>query len=408
MPGKILSYMHGYLRICISGLSVERFINSCSYRGIHLWDVSPVGTQYHMNISIKDFKKIKPVIRKTRTNVRIVERTGFPFFLKKFQTRKIFIFGIFLCYFLIFFFTTLIVNIQIKGNNFYTSESILEFLNSMNVTKGMKIRDIDCYEISNNIRKNFNDIIWVSTSINGSNLVINIKENNDSKTIRNNNSSVMPYDIIAEDKFRITRTIIRNGIILVKPGDYVNKGDVLVEGKIPVYNDAREIIDYQYCFSDADIYGEKNIIYEDEIGLSTYEKEYETVQKREYSLIINKFRLRLGNINNDYDNFDEHSKQYDLGIFKYETRTVKPYKRKKKVYPVNEIQEILTLNFNYYCLELEKKGVVILKNNVKIYTWSDKAKATGTLTIEMPIGYKVKSQLFETGDYIDGNDGDNN
>ena len=32
--------------------------------------------------------------------------------------------------------------------------------------------------------------------------------------------------------------------------------------------------------------------------------------------------------------------------------------------------------------ELKKKGVVILQNNVKIYTWSDKAKAAGILTIE--------------------------
>ena len=69
---------------------------------------------------------------------------------------------------------------------------------------------------------------------------------------------------------------------------------------------------------------------------------------------------------------------------------------------------MLSANFQYYCRELEKKGVVILKNNVKIYTWSDKAKAKGTLTVEMPIGHRVKSQLLETGDHIDGNDGNNN
>ena len=44
----------------------------------------------------------------------------------------------------------------------------------------------------------------------------------------------------------------------------------------------------------------------------------------------------------------------------------------------------------------------------EIYLQIDKAKATGELTIKKPIGRKVKSVLLVTGDYIDGNDGNNN
>jgi similar to stage IV sporulation protein len=44
---------------------------------------------------------------------------------------------------------------------------------------------------------------------------------------------------------------------------------------------------------------------------------------------------------------------------------------------------------------LEKKGVEIIENSVKIYTGPEKAEAKGTLTVIMPIGMQAPSQLLE-------------
>lgn len=408
MRGKFFRYLQGYIRIRISGQTVERFINACSHKGIKLWNLSSHATHYEMNITIKDFKRLKPVIRKTRTKVMIVERTGFPFFLKQYKRRYFFVSGFFLCVFLIYLCSNYIWNIEIKGNHSYSTENLMHYLTSIDIERGMRISDIDCSEISRKIRQTYDDIIWVSTSVNGSELLIRVKENEDSKEIFTSTNSNEPYDIISEDTFEITRLIIRNGIVNVKKGDTVKAGDLLVSGQIPVYNDAKEITNYQYCISDADIYGKKTIIYEDQINYQTFEKDYYDIKKTEYFCIIGDCRLQFGNLMNTYNHFQEYSKQKKLGPFVYGIREVIPYEKREKKYTFLEIQQILTANFQYYCEELEKKGVVILKNNVKIYTWSDKAKATGELTIERPIGHKVKSKLLETGDYIDGNDGNNN
>ena len=408
MPGKFILYLQGYLRIRISGLSAERFINACSYRGIRMWDLSPTDSYYDISITIKDFKKLKPVIHKTRTKVIILERTGFPFFLKKYKKRNSFFVGFVVCIIIIFSFTSFVWNIEIKGNSSYSTENLLAFLNAMDIKEGTKVKDIDCKLISNKIRHNFNDIIWVSTSINGSQLIIQIKENEDFKKMEMNSNNDTPYDILAEDDFQVSRIIIRKGIIQVNTGDYVHKGDILVSGNIPIYNDAKEVISYQSCVSDADIYGKKTLMYEEELALSTFNKKHQDVQKTEYSLKFNNQRILFGSICNEYDYFEENSKQFKFGNLTLEARHVVPYKKIPKKYSKVEIQKILSSNFNYYCQELRKKGVVILKNNVKIYTWSDRAKATGTLIIEKPIGYIVKSQLLEMGEYIDGNDGNNN
>lgn len=75
----IIRYVRGYLQIRVSGSSVERFLNACSHRGIYLWGLRPVGQAYEMNITIKGFRQLKPVLRKTGTRVVIIKRTGLPF-----------------------------------------------------------------------------------------------------------------------------------------------------------------------------------------------------------------------------------------------------------------------------------------------------------------------------------------
>ena len=51
--------------------------------------------------------------------------------------------------------------------------------------------------------------------------------------------------------------------------------------------------------------------------------------------------------------------------------------------------------FQRYCDDLEKKGVEIIQNDVKIYTGLKEAEAKGTLTVNMPVGEKQPSRIIE-------------
>ena len=77
----------------------------------------------------------------------------------------------------------------------------------------------------------------------------------------------------------------------------------------------------------------------------------------------------------------------------------------------------MSRKFQRYCKDLEKKGVEIIENDVKIYTGQDKSEAKGSLMVQMPIGKEKASKLLEipkqkeaegeeTGDEVNGNDGD--
>ncbi|WP_286152984.1 sporulation protein YqfD [Sporofaciens musculi] len=408
---KIIRYIKGYIRIRITGYSTERFLNACSHKGIVLWGLTPVNRAYEMNIQVKGFRQLKPIIRKTGTKVVIVGRFGLPFFLHKYRKRKLFFAGALLSLALVFLLSRYIWNIDIQGNLSYTDETLLRFLESTQVTNGMPVSEVDCARIVKDIRKEYNDIIWVSASIKGTRLIIQVKENEDSLSAMD---EVKPepageqlqeakaMDIVADQDCTITKIVPRNGIPMVKEGQQVKAGEILVSGQVPVLDDSGTVIGYQYHKADADIQGRTSIEYQNEISLTYEEKEYADIEKKEYTLKIGSYYLRLGSIRNSYEAWEMYgfAKQLCIGDnfylpICYEKRIAKPYRPLEKKYTKNELQRILIKSFQRYCKDLDKKGVEIIENNVKIYTGSEKAEAKGRLTVLTPIGTLTQSQLLE-------------
>ena len=432
MLSRLICYIKGYLRIRIAGYSTERFLNACRHRGIYLWGLQAVSGAYEMNISISGFRKLKPIIRKTGTKVAILRKSGLPFYLFRYRKRKLFFAGAFFFVFLIFWMSHYIWNIDIAGNKSRTDETLLEFLEEKSVRNGMAKSDVNCQRIVKDIRKEYDDIIWVSASVRGTRLIIQVKENEDSPAVsaderkekEDTDKTVQPVDIVADKSCTIVSAIVRNGLLQTKIGAKVKKGDVLVSGQVPVNNDAGEITGYQYQVSDADIIGRTKIKYKDSCSNTYIEKENYDICKKQYSLSLGDIRFSFGGIKNNYEHFTMYGEQGQLKFFDnfyipvfWWSREAIPYTPHKKQHEKEEIQKILTERFVRYCEDLEKKGVEIIENDVKIYTGQDKSEAKGSLMVQMPIGKEKASKLLEipkqkeaegeeTGDEVNGNDGD--
>ena len=224
---------------------------------------------------------------------------------------------------------------------------------------------------------------------------------------------------MAESECVITDMIVRKGLAMVKAGDSVKKGDILVSGYIPVKNDAGEITGYQYQKADAQITGKMQIQYKDTVSTQYEIKKDLGIKKEEYYIVLGNRRFAFGGIKNTYETFEEISREYHVRLTEHfylpiywGQRTVKPYKTIQKSYTEKELQELLTNRFSYYCEDLKKKGVEILQNDVKIYREYQNAVAVGTLTIQQSVGTLEPSDPAEliqeneqSGELIDGNDG---
>ena len=391
MLENIAKYLKGYLKIRITGYSPERFLNLCKNKGISVWELQSVGKGYEMYISISGFRSLKPILRKTRTKVTILERFGAPFFFHQYRKRKLFFMGILLCTSLIFLLSRFVWRIDIVGNQSITDEMLIEYLAQEEVYHSMKISKVDCERIATSIRQDFQEIIWVSVSIDGTNLTIHVKENTD--TFQVSQTEEEPSDIIADADGVITEIITRQGVPCVGVGTEVKQGDLLVSGTVEVINDAGEVIREEYKASDADIYAEMDIAYEDFCETIYQQKVYTSEVKRTLFVKFFDYYLGIGNQKYDTKNFEiggtESSiyinENFKLPISFGEIKGI-GYQLAKKEYTREEMQAILSHNFERYCKELEEEGTTILEEHVQFYDDPEGIRAKGYLKVVRAIG----------------------
>lgn len=65
-----------------------------------------------------------------------------------------------------------------------------------------------------------------------------------------------PCELTAGSDGTVTKIIVRNGIVRVKAGDEVKTGDILVSGKLPIYDDSETLVKTNLVHADAEVYAE--------------------------------------------------------------------------------------------------------------------------------------------------------
>lgn len=397
----VIRYIQGYLLIRITGYSPERFLNLCSHKQIYLWGLEPKGDSYELFISVRGFRKLKPILRKTKTKVTILKRFGLPFFFYRYRKRKIFFGGLICCVGFLYVMSLFVWNIHIDGNFSRTDEVILEFLQTKQIVHGMLKKKVDCDRIVKDIRKEFDDIVWVSAYMKGTRLMIQIKENTDIFSTESSKEE-SPNDIVAEKGGIITSIITRNGVPLVKPGDEVKKDDILVSGRVEVKNDAGEIIHYQYQNADADIEAETILEYEMSHPFAHMEKNYTDSKKIAFYLKIGNYFCTMGRWKNPYPEAEVYESEYrwKMGEHFYlpiscGTRRIQEYHSRQKVYTTEEMRILLSREFQLFCDKLEEKEIEVLQKDVKIYLQENSAKAKGTLRVREKIGKHKETERID-------------
>ena len=406
MIRSFIRWLQGYIRLCVAGYSPERFLNMCCFHNLFIWGLEPTEKGYEMYMSISDFRKLKPIIRKTHTKVTLEGRYGFPFFLARYRKRKLFFAGLFLCAVLLRAYSLFIWDIHFEGNERYPDTTLAEFLESEGVAPAMLRSRVDCPGIVKAIRKEYNDIVWVSASIDGSRLKIQVKENED--TFPEKDASVVPdggeekpVDLIASSDGVVTKIVTRSGVPQVHVGDTVKKGDILVLGRVEVVNDSQEVVSYQYHRSDADVFADTQMEYTDTLPLTYQEKVYDGKKKYQPFIRLADWTVSVGSIKNKYEHSERVTEEtqitlggnFYLPLF-YRMKSVKSYSLVERTYSEEEARRLLSLDFKRFCEDLEEKGVQIRENDVKIHLYENSATASGTLFLNERITEESDTEIL--------------
>lgn len=224
----LLNYILGYITIEVEGYFIERFINLCRSKNILLWNSKrKKATLLNANIGIRDFKRAAKLIKETKCRVKIKNKKGLPFLFHKYKKRKIFFMFLFFIIMGMAILSNFVWNIEITGNETISKEEILKSLKEEGLTVGTWKTKVDRQEIVNKMRLVRSDLAWIGIDIKGTNAIVKIVE-----------ADLKP-DIIKEEEYCniiatkagiITKVNAVNGTPLVKEGDVIKEGTILVGG----------------------------------------------------------------------------------------------------------------------------------------------------------------------------------
>ncbi|MCM1535996.1 MAG: sporulation protein YqfD [Clostridium sp.] len=390
----IFRYLRGYLRIKVWGFSAERFMNLCGNRDILLWEIKRDGDVYYMNIGLRSFYKLRPIVKKTGTRVVILQRYGLPFFIPNLWKRKIFVLGLVLAVGFWFWTSFYIWDIEIEGNYQITEDVFSDFLEAEGVHVGMRISHLDIGTLEKEIRRTFTQVTWTSAKLSGTRLQIQLKEN-DAPIVPSIEKKEGGSDLVADCGGVIVSIIVRNGVPKVAAGDTVEAGAILVEGSVPVYNDDATVREYQYVHSDADIVMERTEDFYAELPYIHIEKAYTGRTKSRHFLHFGERELKIPTERPYlvYDSVMKKSRPFLFDMFSvpvyFGSYTYREYQNVEFVYSSQEAETLLNEKLMTFIATLEEKGVQIIEKDVKIDTSGSMWTISGSLLIHEQTGKSV-------------------
>ncbi len=367
----LFRFFQGYLRIRVWGFSPERFMNLCCNHNILLWDIEKCGPEsYSMNISLNGYFQIRPFVRKTGTKVAVLQKFGLPFFIPHIKLHSFFLLGILGTFCFLFWTTGYIWKIETTGNQEIKTEELTAFLEEQNIEIGCKKSVVQVEELEKAIRNEFPIVTWTSVQIEGTRLWIQIKENDKILTVDKEIDT--PSDLVASKDGIVSSIITRNGVPMVKAGDEVKEGDILVSGRVPIYNDAGEIIHYQLYAADADIYLECTYEFQASMPISYIRhdptgKEYKSIYLKLFDkeFIFPDYRDKE-NCDVEEDRKQVQALEQWFLPFYYGIDRYSEYNPVKTKYSKEEVSEELGQEIHTFITSLEEKGVQIIEKDVKI------------------------------------------
>ncbi len=399
-----LKSLQGYVRVRLFGYAPERFLNLCSNHNILIWNLEYREEQYEFCLSVRGLKRLKPILKKTRTRLVILERTGLPFVMNRYRKRKLFFTGIILCCGLLYTMSLFVWKIEVNGNLHETDSNIIKFLEEKQVYHGLLKSKINCEKIEEELRAAYGDIIWASAKLQGTMLIIDVQENlaTNQQMQESQDKDETPSDLVADKEAEIYSILTRKGTPHVEKGMQVKKGDLLVEGKNPVMNDAGEVANYQYCVSDADILGITQYSYTDSFSLEYDYKNFSGRDSTALGIRLFEGQFQFPHISHKFKEYDTITDEYDLKLgdtfylpLQILRETRREYQTEKKRYTKEEAKQLAKEKLNDFCKELTEKGVQIIENNVMIVADEKNCTASGSLKVIEPLGARKATSITD-------------
>lgn len=211
----------------ISGLNLDRLINTLKNRGVTLYNVKKYGNKrLVVSVNLLDRRKFFAITKELCYNIKKVRDGGKAYpLLAIYRSLGIFI-GAIIISLSAYYFDGIIFSFSFSGNGSIYEREVREYLYGCGIKKFTRFANVDLSRLEDSILSNNRHLSFVSCQKSGNSLNIKLVLSTDDVERLNGNV----YSLYSQVDGVIESIKVYRGTALVNVNDKVQKGDLLVDG----------------------------------------------------------------------------------------------------------------------------------------------------------------------------------
>ncbi len=226
---EFIRYLFGYINFKASGGFADRFINLCTKDEIPLWNIRNINGNITASTTIEGYLNIRSAARKSGMRIRVTEKKGLKFFLKRNKVRTGLFLGFAVSVVIVTVLSQFVWSVSLVGNVTLDDDYLLEAFEKYGVCVGSRISAVDTELATQSVMSEIQKLSWAAVNLKGSVMVIEVREKTDAPEIYDDET---PTNLVAGEDGVILSVDVLYGNEEVKPGSAVVKGDLLISGLI--------------------------------------------------------------------------------------------------------------------------------------------------------------------------------
>ena len=215
----------------VQGLNLDRFLLSAKNKGITLCDIKKItNKRLIVSVSIKESAKFFAIAKELCYNIKKIKEKGVLLPLLMLYRRVGIVVGAVIFCILSYFYNDFIYGFSFSGSGSVLEKEVISYLNGVGIKPFARFSDIDIERLEDQILANNQRLSFVGITKKGNTLCFDL-------ALASDKTGTLSGDIFrleSEVSGIVERVKVYRGTAMVKEGDSVKKGDLLVDGYMTI------------------------------------------------------------------------------------------------------------------------------------------------------------------------------
>ena len=227
-------WLLGYVKVVAEGDNILDLINLCMQHKLPYREIERAEGGVCFLLRLSHLKTLETLCKNRGIEISVRKKGGLPIWLHGRRHRYGLMVGVIAAAFTVILAQNFIWRIDVIGNQSMTTSEILGVLENYGLKTGSFIPKLNTDKIQNRVLIDTDKISWISVNINGNTASVEVRE---ASGANSETDLTAPANLIATKAGRIVQVQLLGGNAVVKGGDIVTEGQLLVSGLFDSKND---------------------------------------------------------------------------------------------------------------------------------------------------------------------------